>query len=509
MSNDTLKLELPGNPGYAQAVLAFAREFAEQLGFESRDTAQIEKAMHEAVLNVMQQTQPDSEIKGRICIEFEPNPSGLSIIIRRISSLDGDGYEPPVIEQPLEQITDSNVGGLGFYLIDNAFDAVHFNTVGRQGMEIRLNKHIPIKHISSFRADERTKNPVHKRIEIPVHFNPNMVIVRPLDYSEAVQVSYYAFKAFGYLYGEYVYYPAALVEKNINGELISVVAQSPDGDIIGHGALEFPRAGGQTAEIGVVFVRPEYRGLGISARIFEYLHNKAQELGLAGLYARICTANRAMQKTSGAYGSINCGFWLGAVPRIDTQGQRQTSGLRESLFLGFLPLKTRPPVVIYPPAEDREIIKKIYASMQLPVIIGTDSAAPPPESSCSVIHAIMNPDARMAVIEVVEAGPDTASELTQRLGNYLREQILVVYLYLDLQNPATEALAEECKQRGYIFAGIIPYGSNRGKDALVLQFLHNISIEYDIIHPHSELAVETLEYIKKQHEQSSSPFPPG
>jgi len=48
---------------------------------------------------------------------------------------------------------------------------------------------------------------------------------------------------------------------------------------------------------------------------------------------------------------------------------------------------------------------------------------------------------------------------------------------------------------GFFFAGILPAAAPRG-DALILQYLNNLSIDYDQIHVASDAAKELISYIR-------------
>jgi serine/threonine-protein kinase RsbW len=50
------------------------------------------------------------------------------------------------------------------------------------------------------------------------------------------------------------------------------------------------------------------------------------------------------------------------------------------------------------------------------------------------------------------------------------------------------------EKRGFFFAGILP--SSRFGDALILQYLNNVAIDYDKIHLQSDMAKEICRYIQ-------------
>jgi hypothetical protein len=58
-----------------------------------------------------------------------------------------------------------------------------------------------------------------------------------------------------------------------------------------------------------------------------------------------------------------------------------------------------------------------------------------------------------------------------------------------------ENLGREAKALGFLFCGVMPYGIN-GRHKLILQYMNNLGINYDLIRPYSPKAVEILDYIR-------------
>ena len=69
-------------------------------------------------------------------------------------------------------------------------------------------------------------------------------------------------------------------------------------------------------------------------------------------------------------------------------------------------------------------------------------------------------------------------------------------MFLKLTDPRTYWLTAEIEKMGFFFAGILP--ESRIGDALILQYLNNVPLEYDKIELLSDLSRELLNYIKER-----------
>ena len=101
-----------------------------------------------------------------------------------------------------------------------------------------------------------------------------------------------------------------------------------------------------------------------------------------------------------------------------------------------------------------------------------------------------------ASIEVLRCGKNIGSEVKNALKEFRLKRYEVIALYLNLCDPLTFHLVAEFEAIGFFFGGILP-GSSVG-EALVLQYLNNVAIDYDSIKLHTEANREILAYVKLQ-----------
>jgi len=86
-------------------------------------------------------------------------------------------------------------------------------------------------------------------------------------------------------------------------------------------------------------------------------------------------------------------------------------------------------------------------------------------------------------------------EVRRLQRSFCLQQVAAMNLFLNLEDPNTFFLTEEFEKLGFFFAGILPCA--RFGDALILQYLNNVDLDYSKIVAYSEAAKELLAYIQK------------
>ena len=101
-----------------------------------------------------------------------------------------------------------------------------------------------------------------------------------------------------------------------------------------------------------------------------------------------------------------------------------------------------------------------------------------------------------ALIEIVSYGKNILPEIKGRLKELCLKKIEIINLYLNLGSPMIPGLVKDLENIGFFFAGILP-GAASGGDALILQYLNNVPIDYGKIEVSSEIAKEMVSYIMR------------
>jgi serine/threonine-protein kinase RsbW len=490
-----LKLTIPNEVTYLPIAQKCVREASIMFGFTGEDIYKIELALEEGVTNIIKHAFESNEMN-TFDIICEKIPLGMKIILKE----KGIPYDPKQVPEynPGRDVNDAQTTGLGTFLLKKSMDEVLFNNLGNEGKETHLIKFLPAKNIKDYfppaeltpetPAGEGTR-PITEKIEYEV---------RPMQPHESIEISKGAYKSHGYsFFDEHIYYPDQIVEMNKTGELVSVVAITKDRKFMGHAALHYPEPGSPVAEYTFVFVNPEYRGQGCLTRLTDCLFSLPQKNKLLGIYSYSVANHPFTQKTILKCGLNDCGIQLATSPATwEFKGIESDSTQRISVVLGFKYTEKPEPVKIYAPDAHRLMLEKLYKNIGAENnFLKPETGAPVFEYKESVIYTRVYATEETAEIIVVKYGSDILQELKVILRDLCMKHIASITLFLNLEDPNTHFMCEQIEPLNFFFSGILPkthYG-----DALVLQYLNNVPLDYDKIVAYSEAAKEILDYIKK------------
>jgi anti-sigma regulatory factor (Ser/Thr protein kinase) len=492
------ELTVPNDQSYVAITVAYVLEVSRKLGFEEGQRKNIGLAVEQTVANVMEQTL-DPSARQAFEVSCERVPVGLQIIIKE----KGTPFDPTSIPlfQPEESAVQKPQEPAGSPLLKDLVDEFSIHNLGPDGQEIRLVKYLRGKSVEDyfqaceleqFQRPSETREQMPRTVEFDVH------LMKP---SEALEVSRSAYKAYGYTYSnEHIYYPDRLVELNRSGQLISATAVTPDGQLAGHCAISRSNSGSQSAEIGQAVVKPEFRGQGCLLRLTEFLISEAKSRGIAGLYVRAVTSHTFSQRVTTRLGFKACAILLGYAPAdVTFRGIKEELSQRETFVAQYEYLENPGSLKLHAPSKHKDFIARLYASLGVtPRFEGArePSATIRGAESILITKTASSMPPGYASIEVVRYGQNIVSELKSTLRELCLKRYEVVALYLDLRDPLTFYLVPEFESLGFFFGGILP-GYSVG-EALVLQYLNNVAIDYDSIKLHTEVSREILSYVKLQ-----------
>jgi anti-sigma regulatory factor (Ser/Thr protein kinase) len=489
-------ITIPNDPTYAAIAAKYVGEVATKVGYDEQDRSVIEHGVEDAISQVIEYSFEPGE-NATCDISCERVPEGLRISIRDEGlPLDIKGFST---ETDREVVGQSSRTGAAIFSLKGVWDQVMFNNLGRSGKETVLIKHMKDKSVTDY-YQTCDLGPYAKATEQEIEITKtSRCHVRPLESSDAAEVSKSVYKTYGYSYPyEHVYYPDRIVQLNNSGRMTSVVAVSDKGEVAGHSALLFWDDNTRIAEMSQGVVKPKFRTQGCFTRMTEYLIEKARSDGLAGIFARPVTNHTYSQKVGHAYGLGDCAVSLGYIPAfVNFKGMDSTPGERMSLLVQFLYLRKPSDAIVYAPIHHADIIAKLYQNLGVsPKIEKPDLSVKQPVETESVIEIHTVPSVSAARIKIDRYGPNVVREARTALNELRLQKIDLITLYLNLSDPLTFRFVEEFENMGFFFAGILPESLDGG-DALILQFLNNVPVDYDKIRLGSTMGMDLLEYIKK------------
>ena len=486
-TNESIKMTFPNKLNYFFLVQLFVREIAQMIGFSGRELNQIDVAVEESVSNIMvHNSVEDLPTFDIIC---EKTRGGIKIILKEM----GIPFDPEQIKkyELSKNLDDISASGLGIYLIQKMMDNLSFRNLGTEGKETVMIKYLPELDVLKERIEVaeivQTPEIITEKIEYDV---------RRLDENEAIEISRCAYKTHGYtFFDDHIYFPERLVEMNRSSQMISVVAVTKDHVFMGHTALLYQYPDDTIAELTFAFVNLEFRGQGALNRMVDYLFQIPKERELRGSYAYAVTNHIFTQKSMVKSQFKECGIMLATSPATWKFKGMDDTFQRISVLLSFKYITPPVPCDIFIPEHHKAMVGKIYQNLGVSHHSAVPSAAENRfDIGESILESGLNELEGCVEIYVLTYNADILHQLRKALRNFCLQQISAINVFLKLTDPRTYWLTSEIEKMGFFFAGILP--ESRIGDALILQYLNNVPLEYDKIELLSDLSRELLNYIK-------------
>lgn len=483
-------MTLPTQARFVAPALAFIRATAASCGFCNLALNDIEIAAEEALTNVITHAfEGDANESFKLSVRITEADFLITVYEK------GMPFSPDkVTEFTPEKLQDTlEADGLGVYLMKKMMDEVLFENLGRDGKSLTLVKHIQDSQTRT--VVENTGNEALVKGRADIVTGDISYEIRPFRPEDALEISRCAYKAYGYTYEPYVYYPEQIIAMNQLGTLRSFVATGTDNkEIMGHLALKYKNVTDRIAEIGVAFVKPEYRRSGIFIALNQFCHEQAAKLPLYGTFVRAVTSHIGSQKVADTLGYQVCGISLGLFPD-DVDFKALTGKIRQketglSLYRHISDASVR---TIYPPLRHKEKIEEMFRSFEIPVRCAENNA--PPDCGESRLKPSVIPALNVADLEISSIGADIVSELKKAIHGFCLQHLDAIFLQICLEDPYSPFVVQQCEQMGCFFSGVLPFAMEN-RHSIILQYMNNLAINYDMIKPYSKSAVAVLDYVK-------------
>jgi anti-sigma regulatory factor (Ser/Thr protein kinase) len=489
------KIVIPGDHFYAEIAATYTGAVAQKLGFDMRDVEDIKHCTQRVVVWAIDYSLAEKE-KVSIEVACEVIPEGFKVSVRDR----GVPFEPSL----LKGAQSKDLSGL--FNIKGHMDEIRFNNLGPGGKEVLLIKFSQQGRITDlYDACALGHDQTGAEGAEPPPSRDMDFIVRAMKPDEAIEVSKCVYKGYGYTYPHVqIYYPAKLAASNRDNSMFSAVAVNGRGEVVGHCALLYKATGDAVAEMGLGVVRPEYRTAGCFTRLTAFLIDKAQADRLKGLFVRAVAVHRYSQQAAAKFALKETGLQLAYIPAtVDFRRVDRPARQRVSIFLCFRYLVPAPQTTICPPVKHRDMILGLYEHLEIEPVekapADPDEIVFDPQSRIQIkIVNTMN-YARM-VIE--NYGKDIVREVSQNVNALCLKHMEVVSLYLDLSDPRTGPVSEQLEELGFFFSGVLPGIMPNKSDALILQYLNNVAVDYDAVQTHSAMAKKLLIYISDRHAEA-------
>ena len=469
----TLLTKLDLLPG----AISLIREIALRLGLGEDESRRMELVVEEACVNVIEHAF-EGEI-GNFDIEVTRRPGQIVVAVEdRGLPFDYRRYES------------GKESSLGILLMKAFADEVHFLNLGRRGKRVELVKNLPDMNREDFLQEMAGQAAAAPAGEEDIAIR----LMRP---DEAVSLARCAYRCYGYTYStDNFYFPERVRELLESHLMISTVAVTSAGEIVGHLSVTREGPGAPVGEAGQAIVDPRYRGGGLFKKLKLYLIDCAQKAGMLGYYGEAVTAHPYSQRVVLSTGDtsetgILLGFTPGSMYFKDIQEKENQK--RYPVVLHYLRLNEEPAREIFLPPHHAGILQRIYEKSKLRRKVVPANIPELPERS--QVNVKIQTEASRAFLQVVEYGQDLEDLVRFRLRELCSRRVDCIFLDLPLSHPAVQRFCVSMEMLGFFFGGVLPELYNG--DLLRLQYVNNAEIELENVQLVFDFSKELFQYVLK------------
>jgi hypothetical protein len=261
------------------------------------------------------------------------------------------------------------------------------------------------------------------------------------------------------------YLPDQIIEENATGHIISCVARTPAGEVIGHNALVIMDSAMRLYENAAGAVLPTYRGLSIFPRLFQHtIVETSKRFRVEGIIGEPVCSHTHVQKMCLQLDFKESGLEVDLMPAA-AYGMEPGASRRVSVLLGYFFHKPRKQT-IHVPTVYLDELKYLYAGLDVERSFVTSSNDFPSRKNCQGNMKLFDM-AQVARIKIDGVGRDF-DPFISHLENEAREKGIIIFqVWLPLTSPFIAAAIDILREHGYFLGGVLPCLGNG--DGLLMQ----------------------------------------
>lgn len=288
--------------------------------------------------------------------------------------------------------------------------------------------------------------------------------MRPAD-APGVAALFRAVYGQGYPVEAY-YHPQRLIEANKAGSIISSVARTPAGDIVGHNALFNSAPCTQVYESGAGLVLPSYRDTArIFTRMVRHGYEHAPSLFPVEIVFGEPVCNHVYtQKMVFGLGWTTMAIEVDLMPAEAYTKEASAKG-RVTALLDFSTVRPKPHAV-YLPAVYEQQLGFLYQALDDQRQLLAASGQPAPGSASRLSQQVFS-QAKVARVTLSEVGEDLAARLQDLLGQLQGQGVQVAQVWLNLGSPLVGWAVQVLREAGFFLGGLLPRWLDQ--DGLLMQ----------------------------------------
>lgn len=249
--------------------------------------------------------------------------------------------------------------------------------------------------------------------------------------------------------------PELLIQENAAHRTISIVARTPQGDIVGHNALFNSAPYDRIYEAGAGLVHPHYRGgKGIFTQMIKHgFKVGSEQFGLEAVFGEPVCNHLFSQMATVTVHAVTQAVEVDLMPASAYQQEKSAAG-RVTTLLDFILLKPKEQT-LYLPGVYESTLKFIYASLndKREFLLSRETL---PLGIKTVIKTQVFDFAQVARLATHEAGDDFPAYIDREEKALKDKGVLVIQIWLKLSWPWIGRVVDDLRQRGYFLGGPLP-----------------------------------------------------
>ncbi|PKN25127.1 MAG: hypothetical protein CVU64_20615 [Deltaproteobacteria bacterium HGW-Deltaproteobacteria-21] len=248
--------------------------------------------------------------------------------------------------------------------------------------------------------------------------------------------------------------PELLTRENAEGRIISSVARTGKGHIVGHVALFCSAPFGGIRECGAGLVHSSYRKGGVNSQLLKHLFNEAApKFGVEGVYGEAVCNHVFMQKEVYACRAEFHALEPDLMPSSAYEKEKSASGRVAAIFA--LRIYRPKPHRIFVPAVYKDALGYLYSGVSDQRELLPAGKKPPAHTSTRIEVSYFG-FAQVARFAVWEPGTDFETVLGQEEKKISDQGGVVIQVWLNLSLPWVDGAVHVLRERGYFLGGILP-----------------------------------------------------
>jgi hypothetical protein len=294
-----------------------------------------------------------------------------------------------------------------------------------------------------------------------------------------------------------IYYrPERLIEENMARRVLSSVARTRMGEVVGHDALVLLDAETRVYENAAGAILPDFRAQGVFFRLFKHnIFAYAERFGLEEIFGEPVCNHLQSQKMCLQIGYRETGLEVDLMPAA-AYAKAQSAQGRVSVLLGYF-LHKPVPRTVFPPPIYRDELAYLYSGLGLERTF-EESKEDLPANGESQGKLNVFEFAQVARIAIHSIGKDFAAFISRLEKDACNRGAEVFQVWLPLTSPSAAAATDILRRRGYFIGGIQPGWF--GKDGLLMQKVMP-ETEWGSIALYSERAGRIAEIVRLDQEK--------